>query len=58
MKYLLCFYIGLSVGLYIMEWFNLKYSFNLYRTSPFGILLSVLLSPILFPIQLIKFLIK
>ena len=55
---LLIFYIGFIFGLYIMEWLNLRYNFTLYRASPFGIVLSLLLSPILFPIQLIKFISK
>jgi len=57
-SYVLVFYIGFVLGLYIMEFLDLKYHFNTYRSSPFNFILTILLSPILFPFQLIKFILK
>lgn len=54
--YILVFYIGFTIGLYLMEILDLKFNFKL--NSPFHITLTILLSPILFPFQLIKFILK
>lgn len=57
MKYLI-FYICFVLGIYVGEWLEFKYNFKTYRNSSFKIIPTLLVSPLLFPIQVIKFILK
>ena len=54
MKYILVFYIGLTMGLCLMDFLTLWTKFRVYKNSHFNLIICLLLSPILVPINLIK----
>ena len=55
MRDLLFLYIGLTYGLCLMDYLNLKYNFHIYRDSIFNIFICILFAPILVPLKIFKY---
>lgn len=55
MKTIIIFYIYFSMLLCLFEWLDFKYQFNIYRESPFNIILTIFLAPLILLPKLVAF---